>query len=116
MNFCYKTANIWQLVGQALFILKILIPIAIIVLGMIDFGKAVISSDDKAVKNSSMKLLKRIVTGVCIFFIPLIIKIVFSMVSLISDEMRKNYNNCIECLTDPYNKCDTSYNGNIFKK
>ena len=116
MDFCYKTASTWQFVGQLLFILKIMVPIVIIVLGSIEVGKAVISNDDKAIKNASSKLLKRIVAGICIFFIPLLIQIIFSMISLISDEMRNDYNNCVNCLTNPYNKCDTSYTGNIFKK
>ena len=43
MEFCYKTATVWQMVGKLIFILKILVPIIIIVLGTIDFSKAVIS-------------------------------------------------------------------------
>ena len=115
MDFCYKTASIWQFVGQLLFILKILIPIAIIILGSIDLGKAVVSSDDKAIKAATSKLLKRLVAGICIFFIPVIIKVVFSMIGTISDEVKNDYLNCINCITDPYNNCDVSYNGNIFK-
>lgn len=116
VNFCYKTADVWQFVGKALFILKILIPIAIIVLASIDLGKAVISSDEKTIKNASSKLLKRFIAGVCVFFIPSIIQIVFSMISLVSKDMQKDYMNCVNCLTDPYNNCDTSYEGEIFKK
>lgn len=116
MEFCYKTASIWQLVGQFIFILKILVPIIIIVLGTIDFGKAVISSDDKAVSKSSKKLLTRILIGVCIFFVPTIINIVFGLIGEFSSEMKQDYNNCVKCLTSPYNSCDTSYNGEIFKK
>ena len=114
MEFCYQTAQIWQLVGKAIYILKILIPIILIVLGMIDFGKAVISSDEKALKNTTKKLIKKIIAGICIFFIPLLIQFVFSMISLVSDEMKKDYTKCIDCLTDPYNTCDTTYEGNIF--
>ncbi len=116
MNFCYKTASAWQFIGQLLFILKILVPIAIIVLGMIDLGKAVISSDDKSIKTATSKLFKRIVAGVCIFFVPVIIKALFSMISIISDEIKNDYIKCINCITDPYNNCDTSYEGNIYKK
>jgi len=54
MEFCYKTATVWQMVGKLIFILKILVPIIIIVLGTIDFGKAVISNDDKAVSKASI--------------------------------------------------------------
>ena len=66
MDFCYKTATVWQMVGKFLFILKILIPILIIVLGMIDFGKSAISSDDKAMQKSAMSLVKRIIIGIAI--------------------------------------------------
>ena len=116
MDFCYKTASTWQFVGQLLFILKIMIPIVIIVLGSIDVGKAVISSDDKAVSKAAKTLLRRFIAGICIFFIPVIIKVLFSMISLISDDIRNDYMNCINCLTNPYNDCDTSYKGNIYKK
>ena len=54
MNFCYKTASAWQFIGQLLFILKILVPIAIIVLGMIDLGKAVIASKEDEVKKATI--------------------------------------------------------------
>ena len=86
------------------------------VLGSIDLGKAVISSDDKSIKIASTKLLKRIVAGICIFFIPVIIKVLFSMIGIISDEIKNDYINCINCITDPYNNCDASYEGDIYKK
>lgn len=116
MSFCYKTATIWKFIGEFLLVLKILIPIIIIVLGIIDFGKSAISNDEKAMRNSSMKLFKKILAGILIFFIPVIIKIVFSMVGFVSKDMQKDYMNCIDCLTSPNKSCDTSYKGNIFKK
>lgn len=116
MGFCYKTATVWQMIGKFLFILKILVPIVIIVLGTIDFGKAVLSNDDKAIMNSSKKLLTRIVIGIAIFFVPLIINLVFNMIGSFSEEMKNDYTNCVTCLTDPYNTCDTEYHGEIFKK
>lgn len=116
MEFCYKTATVWQMVGKLIFILKILVPIIIIVLGTIDFGRAVISNDDKAVSKASKSLLTRIIIGVCIFFVPIIINIIFNMISGFNEEMKKDYTNCVTCLTNPYNGCDTSYKGEIFKK
>ena len=116
MDFCYKTATVWQMVGKFLFILKILIPILIIVLGMIDFGKSAISSDDKAISKAGKTLLRRIVTGIIIFFIPLLIKVLFNMVAGFNEDIKNDYENCVVCLTDPYNECDTSYKGEIFTK
>lgn len=118
MNFCYKTASVWQFVGQIIFILKILIPIIIIVFGMIDLGRAVMDSDDKIISKALKLLFKRVVIGICIFFVPILVKVVFGMIVSFSEEMKNDAWNCITCLTDPYNEteCDTSYEGEIFKK
>ena len=58
MGFCYKTATVWQMIGKFLFILKILVPIVIIVLGTIDFGKAVLSNDAICVVGSEPAIEK----------------------------------------------------------
>ena len=102
-------APLWKVVGTVINIIWIGVPILLIVLGSVDLGKAVISSDDKSIKTASTKLLKRIVAGICIFFIPVIIKVLFSMIGIISDEIKNDYINCINCITDPYNNCDASY-------
>lgn len=105
MDFCYKTASTWQFVGQLLFILKIMIPIVIIVLGSIDVGKAVISSDDKAVSKAAKTLLNRVIAGVCIFFIPTIVGLVFKMVGAFG-EVKDQYDYCAACVSNPTgNKC-----------
>lgn len=114
-SFCYKTANIWSIIGNAILILKILIPIVIIVLGAIDFGKVIVSSDDKAVKKSLVTLTKRVVVGVVIFFVPTLINFVFSLISGFSS-LESDYMNCVNCLTSPNNLCDTSYQGEIFNQ
>ena len=115
MEFCNKTARIWQIVGNALLILKIAIPILIIVLGSIDFGKAVISSDDKAIKKSGSALFKRVFAGIIIFFIPTIIKLAFNMVSGFNDDIKKEYDNCMNCITSPNKECEVSSDKDIYK-
>ena len=119
INICdpeNTTLKAFQVIGYILFILKILIPILIIVLGMIDFGKSAISSDEKAMQKSAMSLVKRIIIGIAIFFVPLLVKIIFNMIGQFSSEMKKDYINCVNCLTSPYKNCDTSYKGEIFNK
>ena len=115
MSFCYKTAEVWQIIGYALLILKIVIPIILIVLGMIDIGKAVLSSDEKLIKDGVMKLIKRVIAAVIIFFIPTVIDVLFQFIGAFSESVRNDYANCIDCLTSPTNNCDTSYNDNIFE-
>ena len=77
MGFCASSASIFQIVGRFLAIIKIIIPVLLVVLGAIDILKAVISSDDKAIKNSVMTLLKRIAAGILVYFVPVFISGIF---------------------------------------
>lgn len=110
MAFCSNTYDIWQLVGMFLLIFKIVIPIILIILGMIDLGKAVISSDDKAVSKAAKSLLMRVIAAVIIFFIPTVVSFIFSLVgSFNTPEVRDDFNVCKECITHPNsNKCAPS--------
>lgn len=115
MEFCKSTASIWQLVGYALFILKIVIPIILIILGIIDFSKAAISSDDKMIKDAAISFLKRAIAAVAIFFIPTIIDVCFNLIAGVSESLKDDLGNCITCITNPGGKkCDTSNSKGIF--
>lgn len=70
-----------RLIKNGLFpILQIGIPIILIVLGTLDLGKAVISSDDKAVKEAQSKLIKRCIYAILVFFIVTLVNLLFSVV------------------------------------
>ncbi len=105
VGFCSHTASLWQLVGTVLLIFKIVIPIILIVLGMIDFGKAVISSDDKAISKSAKSLMFRIIAAVVIFFIPTLISFVFSVIAQFSD-VQEDFEVCKLCITKPTQSAD----------
>ena len=98
LDFCYKTANIWQIIGYVFLILKIIIPLILIILGIIDV----------------FSLLKRIIAGIIIFFIPTIIRVIFSFVAGFNEEIQEDFGNCFDCLTNPNGECDTSYDDGIF--
>lgn len=116
MNFCGRTANIWQIVGKVYYILKIVIPVLLIIWGTIALFKAALSSDDKALSKEVSSMIKKVVAGLIIFFIPTVIRLVFFMVTQFDQKMEKDVQNCIDCLTSPYNTCDTSNVGKeIFK-
>ena len=72
-TFCSKTAGLLQYVGYALTIFKIAIPLIIIIFGMMDFGKAVVAEKDDEIKKNAIKLGRRAIAGVIIFFIPSVI-------------------------------------------
>ncbi len=108
MNFCTDTAPIWQFVGQILFVLKIVIPALIILLGAIDLGKAVISSKEDEIKKATGSLMRRFIAGVIVFFIPTIVGAIFGLFSGFSGEVANEYEACEACLVSPYDStCDT---------
>ena len=76
-----------RIIRQGVFpILQIGIPIILIVLGTLDLGKAVISSDDKAVKEAQSKLIKRCIYAIAVFFIVTIVNLVLTMVGNIAGD------------------------------
>ena len=98
MEFCLKSARIWQIVGYIIVIVKIVIPLVIIILGIIDLGKAVVSSDDKAISKSVKSLAMRIVAAVCIFFVPTVVSFVIGVVDTsVNDDSAI----CRSCISNP---------------
>lgn len=106
MTFCTDAYEIFYTVGMFLLVFKIVIPILLIIFGMVDLGKAVISSDDKAVSKAAKSLLNRVIAGVCIFFIPTIVGVIFNMVGSFG-EVKDQYTVCAACISSPTNsaKC-----------
>ena len=104
-TFCEDTANIWQLVGRVVTVFKIVIPVILIILGTIDLGKAVIASDDKAIKSATTALIKRIIAGIVIFFIPTIVKALFNLFTSGSEAM-SDAKICVNCIASPGGDCD----------
>lgn len=98
-GFCADTANIWHLVGLIVYIIKIVIPLMLIVMGMIDLGKAVINSDEKAINKAVGTLIKRFIAAVVVFFIPTIVNAIFGIIGIVGGNSESDYNTCVTCVT-----------------
>ncbi len=105
-DFCYETANVWQFVGVFVTVFKIVIPILLIIFGSIDLGKAVVASDDKAIKSATTTLVKRLIAAIVIFFIPTIVSAIFNLFNSGKSAM-DSAKNCVYCATGS-SKCDTT--------
>ena len=79
-GFCEDTFEIWKFIGTIVMIFKIVIPVILIIIGIIAFGKAVIADDEKEMKSAITKLIKKVLLAVFIFFIPSLIKAVFNLI------------------------------------
>ena len=71
-------------------LIQIGIPIILIVLGMLDLGKAVMASKDDEIKNAQKMLIKRCIYAVAIFFVVLIVNLVFSLLSSAGTDAQGN--------------------------
>ena len=70
-----------NLVHMLILLIQIFIPIVLIVLGMLDMGKAVLSNDEKTMKEAQGRLIKRIIYAIVVFLIVAIVKVVVGIVT-----------------------------------
>lgn len=76
-------------------IVKIIIPIALIVLGIIDFSKSVTSSDEKIQKKTTHLFLKRLLYAILVFLVPWIVEVLMVTIGNAFGE-EVNFTDCIE--------------------
>ena len=99
-DFCLNTSAIWQFVGYGVLIVKIIIPIVLIIFGVVELSKCVVSGKDEDIKNVAKKLLTKIALAIAIFFIPTVTRLVFGLIKQASESM-VYANGCIECMLAP---------------
>ncbi len=96
-NTCSKLKDPLKFIGRIVLVVKILIPIIIIALGIVDFFRAIIGSKDDEIKKSARSLLFRIISGVVIFFIPTIVSVVFSFIDDFA-HIKGDFDACQKCI------------------
>lgn len=99
-GFCANTANIWQIVGFVLLVLKIVLPILLILYGMIDLGRAVVAAKDDEIKKATKQLGFRAIAAIAVFFVPTIVGLLVNMISVFSDA-RDDFQVCKSCIVSP---------------
>jgi hypothetical protein len=112
-DVCAKAGIVktFQILGYVLFVLKIVVPIILMGLGAMDFGKAVLSSDEKAIKNAITIIVKRAIASVVIFFIPALIS---ATMHLIDGANELNEFGCLsECISKPNDSLKCTIPDNI---
>ena len=72
---------VWKLVGYLVNAIMIGVPILLIVLGMIDLGKAVIASKEDEVKKATKAFGKRFLYAVGVFAVVWLVTFVFDTIN-----------------------------------
>lgn len=66
-------------------ILQIGVPVLLIVLGMLDLGKAVVAGKEDEIKKNQQMLVKRAISAVAVFLVATVVVLVFDIVASSSD-------------------------------
>lgn len=76
---CSVLDDIHELLQTVFDWVKFLAPTLLLLFGSLDFGKAVISNDNDALKKATSNFVKRAIAAVAIFFLPLIVKLLLNI-------------------------------------
>lgn len=92
LNICGMNTNIqvvWRIINLLINIIMIGVPIALIIYGMVDLGKAVIASKEDEVKKATKLLGKRFLYAIGVFAVVWFVVFMFSTLS----DLAKGTNN-----------------------
>lgn len=83
-----------NIVSSIVTIIKIGVPIILVVMGMIDLGKAVASQKDDEIKKGQKTLISRCIAAGIVFFVFAIVQLLFNVVASGAND-KDNIWNCI---------------------
>lgn len=66
---------------------RIIGPLLVIVLSGLDYVKAIINSDDDALKKTHSRLVKRLILAALLFLIPTIVELLLKIFNIVSDPL-----------------------------
>ena len=95
-DVCGGLLPIVKVVVQFIKIVMIVVPIALIIYGTIDLGKAVIASEDKEVKAAQSRLIKRFIYAALVFFVTTLVSVLMNIVATgaSADDDTKGWEDC----------------------
>lgn len=93
-----------QITRTVYMILQIATPLIIILLGMIDLGKAVMAHKEDDIKKSQQTFVKRLLVGASVFLVFVLAKFVIGLVAPANDNT--DMWNCVDCFVSGDN-CTT---------
>ena len=83
-----------QIIKSVLLIIQILVPILLGILGVIDLLKGVYAQKEDEIKKGQQVFIKRLITGLLVFFVIAIVKLVISVVGNTEDPTIMS---CVKC-------------------
>lgn len=109
-GFEYMPSKLPHFISSLYDIVKLLVPIILIIMGMVDFARAVMASDEKKMKDSQKRFINRLIAGIVVFLVMAVVQFVFKQIDGMS-EYKNGFINCINCmLNDNQTACSGGSN------
>lgn len=90
-SWCGDLEQVITLLKNVVRLLQWLIPMGLIIFGMLDLGKAVISSKEDEMKKATSTLIKRVIYAIAVFLVVTIVSFAMGLVG--SDDWKNCWNN-----------------------
>ena len=97
-EFCLDAQPILRIVGIVVFAIKVVVPIILIIVGMMDLAKAVAAKDEKDIKTAQQGLVKKAIAAVLVFLVVSIVSLLMGIVD------NKKYKECLPCINNPWSE------------
>ena len=89
-DVCATLVPIMTLIGYVIFGIKVVVPVILILVGMMDLAKAIMGKDDSEIKKAQSSLIKKIV-AVCVYLIVTIVGLVMNLIG------NEDWKQCADC-------------------
>ena len=93
-----------KIINTIVRIIQIGIPILLIVLGMIDFGKSLVSQKEDEMKKSQRTFVSRLITAIMVFLIIFVAKVAIRFVADKSES--STVLSCVDCFISGIDRCE----------
>lgn len=95
-DLCADLAPALRIVGVVYKGIQIVVPIILIIVGMLDFAKAVTEKNEDKIKEAQKKLIQKAIAAVAVFLVTVIVGVLMRIVG------NNDYKGCMECITGPF--------------
>ncbi len=87
-----------KLVSLVYMVIRIGIPIILLIVGMVDLGKAVVAQKDDEIKKAQSLLIKKVIAAVLVFLLFTLIQFAIGLVTNKTDVSTTNMWNCVNAI------------------
>ncbi len=91
-------AIVGKLISLVYMVIRIGIPIVLLIVGMIDLGKAVVAQKEDEIKKAQGSLIKKVIAAVLVFLLFTLIRYAIGLVTSKEDAQTKTMWACVDAL------------------